>query len=1040
MNNNELNFEFADESNATKLRICKNPTSNYELDEEKKNYIESTLKFERRIDVDFEDKGNYAFYNLDDPNSETFFILKNKNENDPAKAYISIGLRHQDYEIVCNEVSFEKAQIHTASYIQIQNGINVDFIIHDVEKWQDYVKKIEKTPTFENDREKMEDFFHISKEEFLSSYDYLSEEEYDATKLKLQENKMVLEEIEHKKGNLTLGKLFNSLQKKDEKEAGWNRVTLSGGNYIEASGDDFYDLKNGASKNGLAFNDALVKKIAEVNGISYFKNIDDRMDYTREIFSLNDDEISHSFANPEVMYSKEWTGKNVGHTKEAFISREAAKTITFDEEITYEDGVVNFYAWATDELMENFVPSEKRLGLADEDNNIKFFFSYKDDANITMELSYYKGDEQIYETYRIAPESEGYDLLKFAMDAYCMELNGQHLEDYNALDGKTPFDYMELSTIINSKAYLEKVRDSLEESENKEELDMLYSPLTKEKLIDFINIAQLDSFNDEMADECLKVYEGDNIPLVIDELGNIYQREMSKDLRSNTENDLIELNPSGLIDYYKNQLEVESETRDEQWNIEHKATIDALNDIEDYLVKIENSFQLTTENAEILADYINQHKEEFGKGFTKTNGHIPYFEDMSKELAQDILETLETGDYFVRYDEGEKQFFIYDHQAADNSLFEEVDASTIVFKADRIADEWSRDDLTEHENEICKHLEKYLYPEESFLPVNLKIDLRIPSSLKEKWENKGHSEEELLSEIEKAMQKTMLTETVVKSSGLINAEEASVILQTSIVVKEPYFNEKLQTKEYQKEIEAVLSKRFGIAIENRFVKEFRNDYKLSDRVMFKNIAAEDITQTKERSLEELKENDKVNDISVKVENIPEWAVGYMAYGDSTGLSDKEISQIDNWMKENKLSNLSEVSDERHFASHPEFGLACDCVEGTFIKIKEQKIQKVQSAESKSVSTPKEIIDSYINKVKENLSEDDKKIVEKVLLASKTALSSFNADEKSVIGKYFLDSGVTSEDKLGKLLSKEVTKQEKQQKKDNTRKIEEGRGY
>jgi len=972
MNNNELNFEFADESNATKLRICKNPTSNYELDEEKKNYIESTLKFERKIDVDFEDKGNYAFYNLDDPNSETFFILKNKNENDPAKAYISIGLRHQDYEIVCNEVSFEKAQIYTASYIQIQNGINVDFIIHDVEKWQDYVKKIEKTPTFENDREKMED----------------------------QENKMVLEET--------------------------------------------------------------------------------------------------------------------------FISREAAKTITFDEEITYEDGVVNFYAWATDELMENFVPSEKRLGLAEEDNNIKFFFSYKDDANITMELSYYKGDEQIYETYRIAPESEGYDLLKFAMDAYCMEQNGQHLEDYKALDGKTPLDYMELSTIINSKAvplfsdemsqkvidyyakkntplyiddneqlyvyyknvddvrressskpvsqftpsgvigvmvddpdfdsetgdenldkmisHLEKIRDSLEETENKERLDMLYSPLSKEKLKEFINIAELDSFNDEMAEECLKVYEGDNIPLVTDELGNVYQREMSKDLRSNTEDDLIELNPSGLIDYYKNQLEVESENRDEIWNKKHKEIIASLNDIEDYLTKIERSVELTTENAEILADYINQHKEEFGKGFTKTNGHIPCFEDMSKELAQDIIETLEIRDYFIRYDEGEKQFFIYDHLAADNSFFEEVDASTIVFKAERIADEWSRDDSTEHENKICKHLEKYLYPKESFLPVNLKIDLRIPSSLKEKWENKGHSEEELLLEIEKTMQETMLTETVVKGSGLINAEEASVILQTSIVVKEPYFNEKLQTKEDQKEIEAVLSKKFGIAIENRFVKEFRNDYKLSDRVMFENIAAEDIKQTKERSLEELKENDKVNDISVKVENIPEWAVGYMAYGDSTGLSDKEISQIDNWMKENKLSNLSEISDERHFVSHPEFGFACDCVEGTFIKMKEQEIQKVQSAESKSVSTPKEIIDSYINKVKENLSDNDKKIVEKVLLASKTSLSSFNADEKSVIGKFFLDSGVTSEDKLGKLLSKEVTKQEKQQKKDNTRKIEEGRGY
>lgn len=955
---NTLTFEFADETNTDKLRISKDPTSNYELDDTMKNYIKSSLSIERKIDVDFEAEGNYAFYNMDDLGSETFFILKNKNEPDLNKAYISIGLRGNDYEFVANEVSFEKAQRYTVSYIDNQsihenNGQKKKIIVHDVEKWQKYQKEFEQV-------------------------------------------------------------------------------------------------------------------------------------------------------------------------KEAFISHEAAKTITFDEEITYEDEVVGFYAWATDELMKNFVPSEKRLGISDEDNNIKFFFNYKDDVNITLDLSYYKGDEQIYETYRIAPESEGYELLKFAMDAYCMEQNGQHLKDYKALDGKTPLDYMELSTIINSKAvplfsdemsqkvidyyakkntplyiddneqlyvyyknvddvrresaskpvsqftpsgvigvmvddpdfdlktgdenldkmisHLEKIRDSLEETENKERLDMLYSPLSKEKLKEFINIAELDSFNDEMAEECLKVYEGDNIPLVTDELGNVYQREMSKDLRSNTEDDLIELNPSGLIDYYKNQLEVESENRDEIWNKKHKEIIASLNDIEDYLTKIERSVELTTENAEILADYINQHKEEFGKGFTKTNGHIPCFEDMSKELAQDIIETLEIRDYFIRYDEGEKQFFIYDHQAADNSLFEEVDASTIVFKAERIADEWSRDDSTEHENEICNHLEKYLYPKESFLPVNLKIDLRIPLFLKEKWENKGHSEEELLLEIEKTMQETMLTETVVKGSGLINAEEASVTLQTSIVVKEPYFNEKLQTKEYQKEIETVLSKRFGIAIENRFVNEFRNDYKLSDRVMFKNIAAEDIIQTKERSLEELKENDKVNDISVKVENIPEWAVGYMAYGDSTGLSDKEISQIDNWMKENKLSNLSEISDERHFASHPEFGLACDCVEGTFIKMKEQEIQKVQSAESKSVSTPKEIIDSYINKVKENLSDNDKKIVEKVLLASKTSLSSFNADEKSVIGKYFLDSGVTSEDKLGKLLSKEVTKQEKQQKKDNTRKIDEGRGY
>ena len=42
------------------------------------------------------------------------------------------------------------------------------------------MKNIKITP-FVNDGEKMRDFFDLTKEEFLESYSYLTEEEYDAT-------------------------------------------------------------------------------------------------------------------------------------------------------------------------------------------------------------------------------------------------------------------------------------------------------------------------------------------------------------------------------------------------------------------------------------------------------------------------------------------------------------------------------------------------------------------------------------------------------------------------------------------------------------------------------------------------------------------------------------------------------------------------------------------------------------------------------------------------------------------------------------------
>ena len=70
--------------------------------------------------------------------------------------------------------------------------------------------------------------------------------------------------------------------------------------------------------------------------------------------------------------------------------------------------------------------------------------------------------------------------------------------------------------------------------------------------------------------------------------------------------------------------------------------------------------------------------------------------------------------------------------------------------------------------------------------------------------------------------------------------------------------------------------------------------------------------------------------SVSFENIPEYAVGYLAYGDATGLEDEDIKVIDEWCRENGIDHLTNTGEERHFSPHPEFGLAADCIDATFL--------------------------------------------------------------------------------------------------------------
>lgn len=942
-----------------------------------------------------------------------------------------------------------------------------------------YLKSVR---TFEDDREKMEDFFRISKDEFLTAYSYLDETEYDATALKVNE-KYRLKEPVH--ADLRLEELFNGIITEEEKRDGSDTVVLSSGSTIERSGSEqegfAFDMRNKNDSTYLAFDGMRATKIAEIDGISYFTNNDERMYWQGEVFSLNDDEIRLAFGyQGQGLLSKE---AKKSEDKTVFLSTDAAKSLIFDDEIVYdkENGTLDFYAWATDALMEQFVPSEKRLGLEDSANEFYFDFIYKDEQDISLRLSYYdKDDKKVYETFRISPESESFDFLRKLMDDYAMRSDGKHIEDYKVLDGLEVLKYAKLSQIANASAtplfsdemsrkvigyyeqqgislyknnedelfayhknhddlkheyeespvekwrlydviknfidgydrnpavgdmlnQFEEVRDSLaageinreratldsikndlmlialnrssEESYTEEDvkflltsenveyalgsdilgnkteietfynkygiegirnavlnnslrpndfsdggiLDKEYAPVSLETLMDFINIAELDFFDTEMAAECARTFVDNKVPLVCDKLGNIYQRNIDNSC-TGSEEDLEMLSPSTVIDFYKNDLERQASLASEGWYAEHKHKIETLNDIEDYLVKVENSVQLTTENAHILSNYVNQNKEEFGKAFTRTNGNIPAFEDMSEEVAECVIETLEIGDYYVRFDEKEKRFLVYDRQSADSGFFEKAEASTLVSKAADIAESWNRDDTTEHENEICERLESFLYPTESHLPVRITVNMNVPWSLQEKWRGAGN-EKDICTEITDALLRNLHNKSKLKDMEYIGETKTlAVAIDTSFSVKKPFSYETMN----QNEIENAFSMRFGSVSQERFKDCTENDTDglpekiTSNSVKTEKPAAErtweeigadwnkrDFADARNRSKEILKENkSSFTDRELKEETVYQLLYDYIAV-------DSELSGEEFSFNSSVLEEMSEkyVSNE-----------------------------------------------------------------------------------------------------------------------------------
>lgn len=154
-----------------------------------------------------------------------------------------------------------------------------------------------------------------------------------------------------------------------------------------------------------------------------------------------------------------------------------------------------------------------------------------------------------------------------------------------------------------------------------------------------------------------------------------------------------------------------------------------------------------------------------------------------------------------------------------------------------------------------------------------------------------------------------------------------------------------------------------------------------------------------------------------VEDVPVWAVPYLAYGESDGLTEEDKKLADEFMKSHGFGKLIDASntysEHTYFRSHPAFGLACDCVDANFtLKEAEREIKDSKDV----VFRPKEeVFEDFVKKVQEGLSGSDKKAVAAVLSAAKKALEGFPDEEKAAIGEFLSKKGAKDEESLKKIL-------------------------
>lgn len=70
---------------------------------------------------------------------------------------------------------------------------------------------------------------------------------------------------------------------------------------------------------------------------------------------------------------------------------------------------------------------------------------------------------------------------------------------------------------------------------------------------------------------------------------------------------------------------------------------------------------------------------------------------------------------------------------------------------------------------------------------------------------------------------------------------------------------------------------------------------------------------------------------IATENVPDWAIQYLEYGDPTGLTEEETTEIETWLNENFPTGYvcEYLWDGEGFYRSPLWGLATNCVPTNF---------------------------------------------------------------------------------------------------------------
>lgn len=156
----------------------------------------------------------------------------------------------------------------------------------------------------------------------------------------------------------------------------------------------------------------------------------------------------------------------------------------------------------------------------------------------------------------------------------------------------------------------EKKIDIEKESLNQQGWERKYDSLSSEKLVDFIHN---DSFTFQMAESVLADFESVGTPLVIDELGNVCERNLLENEESKS---IIDYMPSGITtkeieileDYLTSHSDISAEQRVKI--LKFKDTLEEINEqLFEREENMENNLEKSKSDKEIIQDYISKIKE-----------------------------------------------------------------------------------------------------------------------------------------------------------------------------------------------------------------------------------------------------------------------------------------------------------------------------------------------------------------------------------------------------------------------------------------------